>query len=163
MVSTKDVLRLAAEADVGVRTARKAIVGGALAGSRAPCRAHRRGRRRRLRPGELRELRVRALDLSAGEVRITRADDEREKVVKTPKTGKGIRTVTIPATLMPLLERIARERTADDRVCPVVAATPEKEREKTYREHLQTADVDHAPLLSDNYFSPWTTTRFPHF
>lgn len=99
-----------------------------------------------LRPGELHELRVSDLDLVAGEVRICRAFDERTKTVTTPKTDEGIRTVTIPPTLLPLLERIARGRTATDRVCPVVAATPEKERAKIYREHLQTADVDHAPF-----------------
>jgi integrase len=95
-----------------------------------------------LRPGELHELRVRDLDLVAGEVRIARAYDERTKSVTTPKTDEGIRTVTIPATLLPLLERIAREGSANDRVCPVVARTPEKNRAGIYREFLQAASVD---------------------
>lgn len=95
-----------------------------------------------LRPGELHELRVKDLDLVAGEVRISRAYDERTKSVTTPKTDMGIRTVTIPPTLMPLLERIARERGAEDRVCPIVAATPEKSRAGIYRERLQAAEID---------------------
>lgn len=100
-----------------------------------------------LRPGELHELRVGDLDLDVGEVRIARAFDERTKTVKTPKTEEGIRTVSIPATLMPLLAFVARNGKADDRVCPVVAATPEKSRAGIYREHLQTADVDHVPFF----------------
>jgi integrase len=108
-----------------------------------------------LRPGELHELRLKDLDLVAGEVRIARAYDERKKVVTTPKTEEGIRTVTIPATLMPLLERIALEGKADDRVCPVVAATPEKARAKMFREHLQCADVDDPSLFEE------TATHLP--
>ncbi len=99
-----------------------------------------------LRPGELHELRIQDLDLIAGEVRISRAFDERKKVVTTPKTDGGIHTVSIPKTLRALLERIEREGSADDRVCPIIAATPEKSRAGIYREHLQTADVDHAPF-----------------
>lgn len=95
-----------------------------------------------LRPGELHELRVKDLNLAHGEVRIARAYDERTKTVTTPKTDEGIRTVTVPGTLMPLLERIATAAKPDDRVCPIVAATPEKSRAGIYREHLQTADVD---------------------
>lgn len=87
-----------------------------------------------LRPGELHELRVQDIDLIAGEVRISRAYDERTKTITTPKTEEGIRTVTVPAALLPLLERIARERDAEERVCPIVAATPEKERAGIYRE-----------------------------
>ena len=47
---------------------------------------------------------------------------------------------------MPLLRHIAGNGAADDRVCPIVAATPEKNRAGIYREHLQCADVDHAPF-----------------
>jgi hypothetical protein len=81
-------------------------------------------------------------DLVAGEVRISRAYDERTKSVTTPKTDEGIRTVTIPSAPLALLERIARERNADERVCPIVAATPEKERAGIYREFLQAASID---------------------
>lgn len=95
-----------------------------------------------LRPGELHELRVKDLDLVAGEVRIRRAYDEREKVVKMPKTDEGIRTVTIPPTLLPLLERIARDGGAEDRVCPIVAALHEEARPKLLRKYLQEAGID---------------------
>ncbi len=94
-----------------------------------------------LRPGELHELRVK-LAVLAGEVRIHRAYNKLAKTVKTPKTDEGIRTVTIPPTLMPLLERIARERGADDRVCPIVAETSEIDRAGFYRAHFQAAGVD---------------------
>jgi hypothetical protein len=92
----------------------------------------------------------------SGEARITRAYDERTKTVTTPKTDMGrIRTVTIPATPLPLLERLARERGAEDRVCPFVAATPEKSRAGIYREHLQAADVDDATFYIE------TATHLP--
>lgn len=95
-----------------------------------------------LRPGELHELRIKDLDLAHSEVRISRAYDERERKVVLPKTVAGIRTVSIPRTLAPLLERIAKSGEPEDRVCPVVALTPEKERAGIYREFLQAADVD---------------------
>jgi integrase len=81
-----------------------------------------------LRPGELHELRVADLDLDTGEVRICRAFDERENVVKAPKTSEGIRHVTVPPTELPLPQRIADERSQLDLVAPIVAATPEKNR-----------------------------------
>jgi integrase len=95
-----------------------------------------------LRPGELHELRVKDLDLAHGEVRISRAFDERTKTVTTPKTEEGIRTVTAPATLLPLLKRIAEGRDGEERVCPIVAATPEKSRAGIFREHLGVAKVE---------------------
>jgi hypothetical protein len=71
-----------------------------------------------------------------------RAFDERTKTVTTPKTDEGIRAVTVPATLLPLLQRIAQGRDGEERVCPIVAATPEKSRAGIFREHLGTAKVD---------------------
>ena len=102
-----------------------------------------------LRPGELHELRVKDLDLAAGEVRICRAYDERTKTVTTPKTDEGIRTVTIPPTLVPLLARIAREREPEDRVCPVVAATPEDQRAGVFRDYLRAAGVDEPAFFEE--------------
>jgi integrase len=99
-----------------------------------------------LRPGELHELRIKDLDLASVEVRITRAYDERKKVVKSPKTEEGIRTVTIPVTLMPLLERIARGGKAEDRVAPIVAATEEYFRAGLFRSFLEAAGVKRAEL-----------------
>ncbi len=95
-----------------------------------------------LRPGELHELRVKDINIPHGEVRIARAFDERTRSVTTPKTDEGIRTVSIPKPLLPLLERIASGRAAEDRVCPVVAATPEKSRAGIFREHLRAAAVE---------------------
>jgi integrase len=93
------------------------------------------------RPGELHELRIKDLDLASGDVRICRAFDERKRVVKTPKTDEGIRTVTIPTTLMPLLERIARDGKPEDRVAPIVAATEEYYRASLFRSFLKAAGV----------------------
>ena len=100
-----------------------------------------------LRPGELHELRAKDLVLTEGEVRICRAFDERAGEVTTPKTNEGIRTVSIPATLMPLLERIAFERSAEERVCPIVAATLEKYRAGIFRRFLRAAGVDEPSLF----------------
>lgn len=94
-----------------------------------------------LRPGEIHELRIKDLDLASGEVRISRAYDERKQTVKAPKTLEGIRTVTIPATLLPLLERIARDGKAEDRVAPIVAATEEYFRAGLFRGFLRAAGV----------------------
>lgn len=95
-----------------------------------------------LRPGELHELRVRDLDLEGGEVRVDRAYNERKKNVKAPKSAMGIRTISIPPTLLPLLQRIALERKADDRVCPIVASTPSKTLPTLYRDFLIAASID---------------------
>ncbi len=93
------------------------------------------------------------LDVAKAHDRQCRPPPDSEKVTITTTTvvdngedDEGVRTVSIPKPLLPLLERIARERGAEDRVCPVVAGTPEKNRADIYREHLQTADVDHAPF-----------------
>lgn len=94
-----------------------------------------------LRPGELHELRVRDIDLEAEEVRVERAYDERTKTVSTPKTESGIRTVTVPTALVPLLDRIVAAKRPNDRVCPIVAATPEKSRAGIFREFLRHAKV----------------------
>lgn len=90
-----------------------------------------------LRPGELHELRVSDIDIEAGEVSITRSYDEDAQKVTDTKTDEGVRTVTIPAWLMPLLERIAEERGSNDRVAPWVAATPESDRAKLFRLFLR--------------------------
>ena len=102
-----------------------------------------------LRPGELHELRVRDLDLDAGEVHITRAWDENAKEVKPPKTAEGIRPVTIPAALRPLLERIKRERGPHDHVAPVVSSTPEDEHADTFRAFLQNGRACRAAIFVD--------------
>lgn len=102
-----------------------------------------------LRPGELHELRVKDIDIEIGEVEIRRAYDERSKEVTTPKTDEGIRHVTIPAALIPLLERISKERGRDDLVAPVIGQTPEKSRAGLFRGFLHMAGVDRAELFEE--------------
>ncbi len=102
-----------------------------------------------LRPGELHELRVKDLDLETGEVRISRAFDEREKVVKAPKTDEGIRHVSIPPALLPLLARMHRDLKPDDLIAPVVAATQEKNRASLFRGFLKMSGVDRAELFAE--------------
>ena len=102
-----------------------------------------------LRPGELHELRVRDLDLDADEVHITRAWDEDAKEVKKPKTNEGIRHVTIPASLKPLLERIADERGANEHVAPIVSESPEDEHADTFREFLRNGGACSEEIFSD--------------
>jgi hypothetical protein len=48
----------------------------------------------------------------------------------------------VPATLLPLLRCIARGRDGEDRVCPIVAATPEKSRAEIFREQLNVAKIE---------------------
>lgn len=71
-----------------------------------------------LRPGEQHELRVSDLDFEAGEARIRRAFKAHDKSVGETKTDEGVRTVTIPDWLLPMLVRIARERAPSERVTP---------------------------------------------
>lgn len=108
-----------------------------------------------LRPGELHELRAGDVDLDTGEVRICRAFDEREKVVKVPKTDEGIRVVSVPPALAPLLERLVDKLEPKERLCPVVAATPEKSRAARVREFLRAAGVERAELFVE------TATHLP--
>ena len=103
---------------------------------------------------------MRDLDLVAGEVRICRAYDERETRVKVPKTDEGGRVVTIPSTLLPLLERIARERDAADLVAPIIAATPEslgnskRSRATLFRGFLHTAGIRREELFAHDRDAP---------
>lgn len=102
-----------------------------------------------LRPGELYELRVKDLDLESGEVAIRRAYDERTKSVKVPKTDEGIRSVTIPPALLPLLKRLQDEREPGDLIAPVIAATAEKSRAGIFRDFLKAAKVTRAELFEE--------------
>ncbi len=103
-----------------------------------------------LRPGELEELRIKDFDLDVGEVHIRRAGDIREKKVKTPKTSEGVRHVTVPATLLPLLRRIADAGKAEDLVAPVLGTTNRANRRAPlFRGFLQAAGVDRPELYLD--------------
>jgi integrase len=103
-----------------------------------------------LRPGELHELRVRDLDLDAGEVRVHRSFGEGEKKVKKTKTDEGVRTVTIPAWLLPLLKRSAEERAAGDHLAPWIAATPEDERAEAFRTFLRNGGAAPEHIFKDS-------------
>ncbi len=102
-----------------------------------------------LRPGELHELRAKDVDLSVGEVAIRRAFDERTGTVKKTKTDEGVRTVTIPDSLLPLLKRMKEEREANDRLAGVVSNTPEKSRAGIFRTFLEKAKVKRAELFEE--------------
>jgi integrase len=102
-----------------------------------------------LRPGELQELRIKDLDLAVGEVHVRRAWDIREKRVKVPKTAEGVRHVTVPATLLPLLERLAGARGPEELVAPILGTSRRETRAGAFRDHLKIAGVDRAELYVD--------------
>jgi integrase len=102
-----------------------------------------------LRPGELQELRVKDLDLDVGEIHVRRAWDLREGKVKVPKTAEGVRHVTVPATLLPLLQRIADRGTSEELVAPVLGTARREIRAPLFRTHLQLAKVARAELFVD--------------
>ena len=103
-----------------------------------------------LRPGELHELRVRDLDFEAGEVRIERAYDENTGKVGSTKTDEGVRTVTIPTWLLPLLQRIASERRPNDHVAPWVEATSEHDRPEAFRSFLRSGGAAPEHIFEDS-------------
>jgi integrase len=92
-----------------------------------------------LRPGELRALTWGDVDLVGGVVHITKAYDERTGETKAPKTGNGVRAVPIPATLVPLLERMKKEKTAAELVAPVLGRFTENSRAIRFRAGLRLA------------------------
>lgn len=102
-----------------------------------------------LRPGEQHELRVRDIDFEAGEVRINRAFKARSKTVGETKTDEGVRTVTIPDWLLPLLREIARTSKPNDRVAPWLAATSEHDRPEAFRAFLKHGGAAPAEIFAD--------------
>lgn len=102
-----------------------------------------------LRPGELRALTWGDFDLTAGVVHITKAFDERTNALKPPKTSNGVRDVPIPATLVPLLERLQRGRELTDLVAPILARTPENQRAVCFMRAMQEARCTR-PRLYEN-------------
>jgi integrase len=92
-----------------------------------------------LRPGELRALMCRDIDLAAQVVHVTKAYDERTKQVKAPKTRNGVRDVPIHPNLVPLLRRLVERREPADELLPIVSQRSEFERAKTTRAHLVQA------------------------
>lgn len=102
-----------------------------------------------LRPGELQELRVRDVDLQAGEVSISRAWDFQEGKAKPPKTDEGIRTVSIPRTLAPLLRVLVKGASPDTLLAPILSQTTEHDRPHIFRSMLKLAGVKRAELFED--------------
>jgi len=103
-----------------------------------------------LRPGELRALLVSDVDFAAGVVHVTKAYDEETKQTKAPKTRNGVRDVPIPATLVPLLQRLANGRQPGDPLLPVMARRSAWERARSFRAHLVKAKVTRPRLTADN-------------
>jgi len=103
-----------------------------------------------LRPGELRALLVSDVDLAAGVVHVTKAYDDEANETKAPKTRNGVRDVPIPATLVPLLQRLVAGRKAGDLLLPVMAVRSDRNRGRTFRTHLEWAKVTRPRLLADN-------------
>ena len=103
-----------------------------------------------LRPGELHELRWLDCDLGAGLVHIARALDWESGEAKEPKTRNGIRTVPIPATLLPLLQRMRVGASDDALVVPPTLKDGKREAATTLRKHLALAGVNHPRLFRDD-------------
>lgn len=103
-----------------------------------------------LRPNELHVLRVRDVDLEVREASVTRAWDAENECVKEPKTATGVRKVTIPETLVPLLEKLTTNAKPDALLCPLVGTTPEHDRPETFRSILKAAGVRRAELFEDS-------------
>ena len=102
-----------------------------------------------LRPGELQELRVKDVNLDAGEVSISRAWDPVEKKAKPPKTDEGIRTVTIPPSLLPLLRVLVEGADDEELLAPVVGEASEHDRPQVFRSMLKLAGVTRSELFDD--------------
>jgi len=103
-----------------------------------------------LRPGELEELRVKDVDLDVGEVSISRAVDGDGKL-KSPKTAEGIRTITIPPTLLPLLRKLVTDACKDRNrlLAPLLSEVADNKRAKIFRAQLEDAGVKRAALFEE--------------
>jgi integrase len=103
-----------------------------------------------VRPGELRALRLKYIDLLAGVVSVERAYDEESKKEKTTKTKRGRRKVPIPATLMPLLREMVEQGSPEDLVAPHLGEVLDNKRALLFRDHLQLAKVTRERLYAEN-------------
>lgn len=102
------------------------------------------------RPAELAELRWRDCDLATGHVHISRAIDWQSEEAKEPKTRNGVRTVPIPATLLPLLERMRVGASDDALVVPAMLKAGKRDAASILRKHLALAGVNHPRLFRDD-------------
>ncbi len=112
-----------------------------------------------LRPGELIALTWADIDFVAGIVHVTKSYDERTKQVKPPKTSNGIRDLPIPATLLPLLRRLAEGRPPTALVLPVLSRTTEDHRAIRIRRFLLRAGVDRPRLYENSSTTMWINFR----
>ena len=103
-----------------------------------------------LRPGELRALLWRDVDLDAGMIHITKAYDETSCETRQPKTRAGMRDVPIEPALLPLLQKLSDA--ADDKdalVVPLLASTRDDVRARMFREHLERAGISRDRLTEE--------------
>lgn len=89
------------------------------------------------------------MELAGGVVQESKAYDESAGVTKAPKTASGIRRVPIPAALVPLLERMKRDRVATELVVPALAGSSDDKRAGWIRRHLKTAGVERTRLFEN--------------
>lgn len=112
-----------------------------------------------LRPGELRALTWRDVDLGAGVIHVTKAYDEDKGESRRPKTTCAMRDVPIEPTLAPLLKRMHQAVTDDAAlVLPILEAENEDRRAKSIRAHLELAGVTRHQLTEET-----TTTMGVNF
>jgi integrase len=100
-----------------------------------------------LRPGELRALLWRDVDLKARTISISKAFDAHTKSVKAPKTLRAQRIVPIHESLLPLL--IALEGDDEDRVLGSFNLS-EDHMAPAFRAYLVAAGIDRPRLTANN-------------
>jgi integrase len=98
-----------------------------------------------LRPGELRVLTWRDVEVDSMHISVSKAWDEEEKKTKTVKTRAGQRMVPIEPQLVHLLR--AMRGKDDDLVAPLITGHRIAD---IFRAHLATAGVKRARLTADN-------------
>jgi hypothetical protein len=93
---------------------------------------------------------VKDVDLDVGEVSISRAVDGDGKL-KSPKTAEGIRTITIPPTLLPLLRKLVTDACKDRNrlLAPLLSEVADNKRAKIFRAQLEDAGVKRAALFEE--------------
>jgi integrase len=103
-----------------------------------------------LRPGELRALTWKSVDVDAGIVSVVQAFDEEAGEAKATKTERGQREVPIAPALLPLLESLKRRAKPTDLVAPLLATVKDNRRAMLFRTHLALAKVERSRLVEDS-------------
>jgi integrase len=107
-----------------------------------------------VRPGELRVLQWKDVDVERCLMSVTKAWDYASKKVKAPKTRNGVRDVPLEPAIVPLLKRLRDRATSEDLVAPLLSQVNEDELAKITRKHLKSASVERSALHDDT-----TTTK----